>query len=98
MLHEENKKSILEEFQSFDERTKRKIIIVATAVIMLVVIYFWVLSFHALVGSVATDEQTAPASTSVGFFQSVENGFTDLVHDITGLFQSPRQYIVQPSQ
>lgn len=48
-MEEEKQKSFLEEVQAFDEPIKRRILIVATVVVMLVVAYVWVGYFNGLV-------------------------------------------------
>ncbi|HEX4104403.1 MAG TPA: hypothetical protein VHZ04_02920 [Candidatus Paceibacterota bacterium] len=76
-MPDEHKKGFLEELQSLDEGTKQKVLIVATVVIMIVIIYFWLAYFNNIVAGVgqvaagpavnaapatATATATAPAS------------------------------------
>jgi len=62
----EQQKGFLEGLQSLDESTKHKILIGATAVIMIVVVYFWLAYFNSIVVNlsaqpVAAQTQSAPA-------------------------------------
>ena len=53
MMKETGGKSFLETLQALDEGTKKKIMIIATIVIMAIVIYFWLAYFNGLVAAVS---------------------------------------------
>ncbi len=104
-MQEAPKKGFLEELQSLDEPTKKKVLIIATAIIMVVVIYFWLMYFNSFVvdttitntvatGTPAVAAPAAPAGP--GAWQNIEGWFASIGHAISGAFQAPRQYIVQP--
>ncbi len=108
-MREEPKKSFLEELQSLDEPTKRIVMIVLTVVIMVVVIYVWLAYFNNLLASVG-QPQVADNGASTGtaggnLVDAVRNGtafiygsFVNAVHALSNVFQTPRQYIIRPSQ
>jgi len=58
-MHEENKKSFLDELQSLSEATKKKVVIIATAVLMIGVVYLWLGYFNGLVAGGSQQQQTA---------------------------------------
>ena|SRR5690348_3509077 len=107
---DEPKKGFLEELQSLSEPTKRKIMIVATVVIMAVVIYVWLAYFNNLLASVGQPtvaENTGAASVPSGsdFAQGTKSGmafiydiFLKAVHGLAGIWEAPRQYNIQPPQ
>lgn len=110
-MQDEHKKSFLEELQSLDEPTKKKVMIVATVVIMGVVIYFWLAYFNNLVAgidqsTVAENVSSSAATASgPGLGESLRNGiasignvFMGIVHGLANIFQAPRQYLITPQQ
>lgn len=61
-MYGEHEKGFLEKLQSLDERTKQWILIAATAVIMIVVVYVWLAYFNSILANVAsTTSEPAPA-------------------------------------
>ncbi len=52
----------LEQLQALDEPTKLKVLVAATAVIMIVVVYFWLAYFNNIVGEAS---QSASVSATV---------------------------------
>ena len=110
-MPEELPKSFLEELQSLNEPTKRKVLVVATILIMFVIVYFWLGYFNGLVASVAQvpvadsegQPQSQQSSGESGFFQNMKNGMAMVANDLAGApqwltnaLQSPRQYNIQP--
>jgi hypothetical protein len=99
-MEEEKQKSFLEEVQAFDESVKRKILVVATVVIMIVVAYVWVGYFNGLVaGSSQQDQppvvaaaQTPSGNSGYNLWQSMTSGMADIVNT----FRGPGQYTVTP--
>jgi hypothetical protein len=96
-----------EQLQSLDERTKTKVLIVATAIAMIVVIYVWLAYFNNLIAGVAQPAPMADASGAAtegaGVWQSMQNaaGFLygkciGVLHALGNILQAPRQYIIQP--
>ena len=62
----EQQKGFLERLQSLDESTKHKILIGATAVIMIVVVYFWLAYFNSIVVNLSAQ----PVAASGGAAQT----------------------------
>ena len=82
-------KSFFEALQALDEATKRKVMVVATIVLMIGVVYVWLGYFNGLVaGSSQNGSSTA----------TIANDFAGAVKGIGGAFQNPGQYTVGPSQ
>jgi len=99
---------IIERLQALDEPTKHKVLVVATLVIMVVVIYFWLAYFNNLVAGISSPQvaqngnDVGPAAGS-GFSDAVKNAsalvygrFMDVAHALGNILQAPRQYIIQP--
>lgn len=93
-MNEEHQKSFLAELQSLDAPTKRKVVIVSTVVVMVIVIYLWFGYFNGLVADVsqptvaANQEQKAPGS----FFQNIKNGMAAIANE----FKGSKQYDIKP--
>jgi hypothetical protein len=100
-MHEENKKSFLDELQSLSEATKKKVVVVATAILMVGVVYLWLGYFNGLVadGDVGGQAQTAqqnPSDTNSAnaanggssFVQNFKNGMAAIGGDFTGMGQA----------
>jgi len=77
--------TFLQELQSLEESTKRKILVVSTVVVMVIVVYFWLAYFNSIIaggaqpaasdqGAVAPIVQAAPAQNGSGFWGNVGNG------------------------
>jgi hypothetical protein len=64
-MHEENKKSFLDELQSLGEATKKKVVVVATAILMIGVVYLWLGYFNGLVAG-GSAQPTQVADGDVG--------------------------------
>jgi hypothetical protein len=110
MVFPEEKRSFIEELQSLDESTKQKVLVIATAVIMVVVLYFWFADFNNIVSnasggaSLQNGSSTVEnASASEGFSQMAQDGagtifqsFKNGIESIGGFVKSPKQYEVSP--
>jgi hypothetical protein len=66
MDHEENKKTFLEELQSLEETTKRKVVVVSTIILMVGVIYLWLGYFNTLVVGQSQRNQVAQNNDTAG--------------------------------
>lgn len=65
----EDQKGFLEEIQSLSEGTKKRVLIIGTALIMIIVIGVWLSYFNSIIGDasqsqVAESAATAPAATA----------------------------------
>ncbi len=97
---------LLERLQNADEGTKRRWMIVATIIIMVVVIYIWAAYFNNLVAGFSQVQPTGPAvpaGTDFTFWATVRNGtavlyraFTHKLQALGGILNAPREYIVKP--
>lgn len=110
-MDEQNKMSFIEELQSLGEPTKRKILIGATAVIMVAVVYLWLGYFNGLVAAssqtpivAAQDSQSGGSATQAqvqpqqGVGAIIGGFFSNIIGDFRHLFQSPGQYNINPSK
>lgn len=78
----------LEELWALDEPTKRKVLVISTIVIMIVVVFVWVAYFNNIVVSSATEANeatatstaTSSASTGSGFWGGIKSGFSNIFH------------------
>jgi hypothetical protein len=94
--------SFIDELQGLDESAKRKILVAATVVIMIVVAYLWIGYFNGLVAgssqqqsaTVAVAQTPAGAATNNGnsFWQNMKNDMAN----IANTFRGPGQYTVTP--
>ena len=107
-------KHFLTDLQSLDDRAKFKVLIVATAVVMVVVVYFWLAYFNNIIASVqtplaadggASQNATPAAQEEAGPWTIVMRAPAFLYGEFMGamrwlgnVLQAPRQYIVQPPQ
>ncbi len=107
---EENRAyDFLKKLQSLDEPTKRKVLIVSTIVIMIVVIFVWIAYFNNIImpssGGTATATSTqpvasAPAASGPGFWGKMKNDFSGFgegvaegFEGIGNAFHGGREYI-----
>lgn len=94
---------LLNRLQSLDEPTKRKVLVGATAVIMIVVVFVWIAYFNTIVIPSATQAGQASSTTSTasaasapagpGFWKGLVAGFEGIG---TMLFHGGHETI-QPS-
>lgn len=95
-MEEKHKKSFLEEMQSLEEPAKRRILIVATIVVMIVVIYIWLGYFNSIVASgsqtATISTQTQSASVGSGFWNNLK---TEISHSWQAV-TSFGQYTIHP--
>lgn len=99
-MHEENKKSFLDELQSLDEATKRKVAVIATGIFMIGVVYLWFGYFNGLVVGVSQQQATEQATVNSGAGSTTagKNFLQNIKSDVVGLFSHPGQYNIQPSK
>ncbi|MGC9598854.1 MAG: hypothetical protein ABSE18_00500 [Minisyncoccia bacterium] len=88
-MREAEKKSFLEELQSLDETTKTKILVVATAVAMIIVIYVWLAYFNSLIAGVAQEGTASSAASSsvpssAASSSAVSSGGTSIWQNVEG--------------
>ena len=93
--------SFFEQLQSLDESMKQKILIVATIVIMVVVVYVWIGYFNGIVAGVSQPDQsvaqvqpqaTQPTSGGNSVWQDMQNGMANMIN----AFKQPGQYTIEP--
>lgn len=99
-------KSFLEKLQSADEDIKRRWMIGATIVIMVIVVYIWMAYFNTLISGfspsqVSVSDQTAAGSH--GFWFTMKNGMSTIYNMFMSaaggfgkILNAPREYIVKP--
>jgi hypothetical protein len=92
--------SFFESLQSMDESMKQKILVVATVVIMILVVYVWLGYFNGIVAgtsqsntSVATAQVQPVSSGGNSFWQSMKDDMANMAN----VFKQPGQYNVQPN-
>lgn len=96
---------ILHELQALDEPAKKKVLIVATAIAMAIVIYFWLAYFNNFVAGISqsADEQAPQiavqsSSGGISFWQNAYMGAMNALHGLANILQAPREYLVKPPQ
>ncbi len=109
-MREEEKKSFLEELQSLDEATKTKILVAATAVAMIIVIYVWLAYFNNLIAGVAQEgaassaipssaaSSSVPSSGGTSIWQNVEGGIGTLYGKSVGFLHYLGNILQAPRQ
>jgi uncharacterized membrane protein YraQ (UPF0718 family) len=102
---------MLEELQSLSETNKRRILVIATTIIMIIVIGVWFSYFTNTIGQVA--QQAAPAvssttpsvaapvvvvtmATTQASGPSLWQNIKNWFGSIANIFQKPSQYNIQP--
>ncbi len=101
-----NTEGFLKRLQGADAATKRRVLIISSAVAMVVVLYVWLAYFNNLL--VDAGENTGLASGQeeqqhASFWQTMQRGSAILYENVTGaigrfgeMFKGPREYIVKP--
>jgi len=95
-------KGFLEYLQSLDEPTKKKVLVISTALIMIVVVYFWLAYFNNLIAGITQPQPVAAATADTTSGPSglayVGAEFMGAVKGFIGIFRGPHDYIIQPRQ
>ena len=98
----------IEKLQNSDEDTKRRWMIILTAIAMIVVIYIWLAYFNNLVANLSAPPvqefaAEGAAESGFGFWQSTKNGagliyngFIGKLHWLGEVLGEPREYIIAP--
>lgn len=102
-------KNFLEKLQSADEATKKRWMVLTVAVIMALVIYVWLAYFNNLIAGFSSGQAQSVASSAAepassgSFLETAKNGlaslyqiFSDKIHSLGQVLQSPREYIIKP--
>lgn len=95
------KQTFFQKLQSADDRTKRRIMIVSTAVVLVVVIYVWLAYFNNLLASFnAPSGPPAGGRESLGFsfLETAKRGLAAVYESVGGLFRSSKDYLITPDQ
>jgi hypothetical protein len=100
-MHEEKPKGFIEELQSLNDVTKKRVLVISTIVVMAVVITVWFSYFNGILAAasqsaVAADSTSTSATQAAngpGMWQNIMNGMAS----IGNVFNSSSQYTVQPS-
>ena len=93
-MHYESKKGFWERLQALDEPTKNKVLIVATAIIMVIVVYFWVAYFNNIIAGISgpaiaqnepaqadttqTAQQDGTPQSDSNIWQNMQNGMATI--------------------
>ncbi|MBI2888802.1 MAG: hypothetical protein HYY10_02675 [Candidatus Liptonbacteria bacterium] len=99
------REGFLNRIQGADAATKRRVLIISSAVAMVVVLYIWLAYFNNLL--VDAGENTGLASgqeqQQASFWQTMQRGSAILYENVTGaigrfgeMFKGSREYIVKP--
>ncbi|MGC9968222.1 MAG: hypothetical protein ABSC29_00605 [Minisyncoccia bacterium] len=96
----EQRRGFLEELQSLDEPTKKRVLIITTAIAMVVVIYIWLAYFNNLVAGVSqpveVSSSTPQPSYGVSIWQNMYQGIIGTLHGLGNILQAPREYLIKP--
>jgi hypothetical protein len=97
---------MLEELQSLSETNKKRVLVIATIIIMIIIIGVWVTYFNNIIIGNSSQAASQATSTAVaapapvappagpGVWQNIENGLRRFVN----IFRKPSQYNIQPQQ
>jgi hypothetical protein len=105
----ERGEGFLRMIQSLDEPTKQNVIVIATIIIMIIVIYFWLTYFNPIALSVATatpaipgamDAREATHSPSAGssFFDRAKGGVAYMYGEFLGGVRTLQNILQTPRQ
>jgi type IV secretory pathway TrbL component len=106
----DEQKNFMEELRALDEPTKRKILVVAVAVSMIVVVYLWLAYFNSIVSGTAPSVAQSAAVVNIpaasgtggvlGLFATTMASFWQAVKDgagtAIGTLENARQYNISP--
>jgi hypothetical protein len=101
-MHEEKPKGFLEELQSLNAVAKKRVLVIGTIIIMVIIVGVWLSYFNGILAganqaTVADDSTTskpsAPTANGPSMWQNIENSMAS----IGNVFNSSSQYTVQPS-
>ena len=106
----DDQRSFIEEIRSLGEPVKHKIMLCATVIIMIVVVYLWIAYFNTIVPNAAPVAAVrAPLTASaqdtggpgiIGLFADTAGSFWQAVlggaRDVAGEFKNPKQYTISP--
>ncbi len=109
-MNREEKKPFLEQLQSLDPQTKKKVLVTTTVIVLVLVTYVWLGYFNNIIADVSAssvaDVSAGPASAqSEGLWGRMQSGaafvygeVNGALQDLFGLFGAPKQYTVTPNQ
>lgn len=93
-----NTKGLLEKLQSADEAAKKRYVVIASAVVMVVVLWLWLGYFNNLI----TRESPAVAANQPSFFTTMKRGagivyqgFIDAIGGFGKALTSPKTYEIK---
>lgn len=97
-MHEEKPKGFIEELQSLSDVHKKRVLIIATIVIMVIVVGVWLSYFNGILAAasqpaVAETTSTTPTASGPSMWQNIKNEMAS----IGNVFNSSSQYTIQPS-
>ena len=93
----------MQRLQSADERTKKRWVIILSAVAMVVIVFIWLKYFNTLVQPGGWDTPSAETEESFSFWQTMKAGLGVLYDKAAGgiqglgnILQAPRDYLIKP--
>jgi len=101
-------KNFLEQLQSLDEPMKKKVLVVSTAVIMVIVVYFWLAYFNTLIAGISNQPPvavnadaggSAPAAAAPAgpnMLQRMGNGLAAMYTDFKDILRGEKEYDIKP--
>lgn len=98
-MNEENK-SFLEKIQSLDRKTKGKLIIVLTIIIMFFIIFIWGAYFNFIIAQYSDQSKNEVVKSNLNEKLKIIGSFTfqslkGVVNYFQGLINSPKEYIIK---
>jgi len=93
----EHQKNFLQELQSLDEQTKRRVLLISSVVIMGIVIYLWLGYFNNIVNTapLAAAQPSVSQSQGPSFWQDIQNGVGQMFASV-GKIWGAHQYEIKP--
>jgi hypothetical protein len=106
-MHQETRKSFLMELQSLSESAKKKVLVTATIIIMISIVYVWLGYFNGIIASTdvnsdvgATQPVVAVAPTEQpkqnSFGATIIDGFKGMGDWAVNFIHGRGQYVVEP--
>lgn len=95
---DEERTTFLERLQSADNETKRRWMVGAVIVFMIIVVYLWLAYFNNIVASSNTVPSVAGETrTSFSFLDTMRRGTAVVSDSLKGLFGKSKEIVITPN-
>ena len=88
----------LDKLRALGEEKKKILLIVIVAIVMIAVIYLWLGYFNNLVVGFNESQIASPErAEGFSFWQTMRAGVAAIYDNFSGIFGSPKEYMINPS-